>query len=350
MAVSNLDELGKIINLTEDEKAWSEKGPSLSMLISDNILSLIDKRDPKDPIRREFVPTCNENIASEESIDPLEEVANSKTNRLIHRYNNRAALLVTSRCFAYCRHCFRRRFTSNDDGKITGPELMEAAKYLREHEEIKEVLLTGGDMFTLNDGEIDMLLGTLKAAREDIIYRLCTRALLASPERFTSELMAIIKKHMHGAPFLLMCQFNHPRELNDKAIKAVSAFVDMGIPAFNQAVLLEGVNDDVDVLEELSNKLLYNRIKPYYLFQGDLVDGTRHLRCSLKKGLEIEKELRKRLSGIAMPQYTIDLPQGGGKVILTENYVLGLENGMWKIKSPFQGKRDYPEKSESVNQ
>ena len=122
----------------------------------------------------------------------------------------------------------------------------------------------------------------------------------------------------------------------------------MGIPAFNQAVLLEGVNDSVDVQEELSYALLYNRIKPYYLFQGDLVDGTAHLRCSLRKGLEIEKDLRKRVSGVAMPQYTIDLPEGGGKVVLTENYVLGLKDGMWQIKSPFQGKRDYPEKDESV--
>ena len=348
MSITNLENLSQILKLKEEEKEWKEEGPSLSMLISDNVLSVMDKNNPDDPIRREFVPTKYENITSLESIDPLKEVEHSKTGRLIHRYHNRAALLVTSRCFAYCRHCFRRRFTSNDDGKISKAELNEAAEYLKGHKEIKEVLLTGGDMFTLSDEEIDRLIGTLKDAREDIIYRLCTRALFSAPERFTPDLMAIIKKHMHGAPFLLMCQFNHPAELNDKAIKAVSAFVDMGIPAFNQAVLLEGVNDNVDTLEELSNKLLYNRIKPYYLFQGDLVDGTAHLRCSLKKGLEIEKELRKRLSGLAMPQYTIDLPDGGGKVILTENYVIGLKDGVWQIKSPFQGKRDYPEKDESA--
>ena len=348
MSITNLEQLSKILTLKEEEKEWRETGPSLSMLISDNVLSVMDKDDPDDPIRREFVPTKYENITSKESIDPLREVEHSKTERLIHRYHNRAALLVTSRCYAYCRHCFRRRFTSNDDGKITKEELDEAAGYLREHTGIKEVLLTGGDMFTLSDEEINRLLGVLKEAREDVIYRLCTRALFSAPERFTPALMSIIKKHMHGAPFLLMCQFNHPRELNDKAVKAVSAFVDMGIPAFNQAVLLEGVNDDVDTLEELSNKLLYNRIKPYYLFQGDMVDGTAHLRCSLKKGLEIEKELRKRLSGVAMPQYTIDLPEGGGKVILTENYVIGLKDGLWQIKSPFQGKRDYPEKDESA--
>ena len=348
MAVSNLEELEKIMPLSEDEKKWREIGPSLSMLISDHILSIIDKNDPADPIRREFVPTRFENIGSGESIDPLMEVEHSRTERLIHRYSNRAALLVTSRCFAYCRHCFRRRFTSNDDGKISKEEIREASNYLKEHREIREVLLTGGDMFTLSDDEIDYLLRELKSAREDIIYRLCTRAFLSAPERFTPSLLAIIKRHMHGAPFLLMCQFNHPRELTEKAVKAVSSFIDMGIPAFNQAVLLEGVNDSVDVQEELSYALLYNRIKPYYLFQGDLVDGTAHLRCSLRKGLEIEKDLRKRVSGVAMPQYTIDLPEGGGKVVLTENYVLGLKAGMWQIKSPFQGKRDYPEKDESV--
>ncbi len=344
MAIDNLKDLEKVLALKEEEKNWKEEGPSLSMLISDNVLSLIDPDDPDDPIRRQFVPTCYENVSSEESIDPLKEVEHSALSRLIHRYHNRAALLVTARCFAYCRHCFRRRFTSKDEGKITENEIVQAADYLRKHGEIREVLLTGGDMFTLTDSEIDFLLSRLKAAREDIIFRLCTRAFVSNPDRFTPSLMAVIRKHMHGAPFLLMCQFNHPRELNEKAVSAVSRFIDMGIPAFNQAVLLEGVNDSADILEELSYSLLYNRIKPYYLFQGDLVDGTAHLRCSVRKGLEIEKELRKRVSGVAMPQYTMDLPDGGGKIILTENYVLGLENGRWQIKSPFQGKREYPEK------
>ena len=347
MAISSIEELEKIMKLTTAEKNWKEEGPSLSMLISDNVLSLMDKDDESDPIRRQFVPTEYENINSSESIDPLKEVENSKTKVLIHRYKNRAALLLTSRCFSYCRHCFRRRFTSKEEGYIREDELIDAAAYLKEHKEIKEVLLTGGDLFTISDERLDHIFSVLKEAREDIIYRLCTRAFVSNPDRFTPSLMSIIKKHNHGAPFMLMCQFNHPRELSQKAIDAVAMFVDMGIPAFNQAVLLEGVNDSVDTLEELSNKLLYNRIKPYYLFQGDLVDGTAHLRTSLKKGLELEKELRVRLSGLAMPQYTMDLPDGGGKIVLTENYILGLANGKWQIKSPFsEEKREYPEKED----
>ncbi len=344
MSVATIEELARILRVREEESKWRESGPSLPMLISDNILSMIDPEAEDDPIRREFVPTHYENTTSSESMDPLLEVRHSATGRLIHRYSNRAALLITSRCFSYCRYCFRRRFTSKNDD-ISDTELDDAITYLKEHNEIKEVLLTGGDMFTLSDSALDSLLSKLKDAREDIIYRICTRAFVSKPERFTHELLNVIKKNMHGAPFLLMCQFNHPRELNEKARKAVKSVIDLGIPAFNQAVLLEGVNDSADVLEELSYKLLNNRIKPYYLFQGDLVDGTAHLRCSLEKGLEIEKELRKRVSGVAMPQYTIDLPEGGGKVILTENYILGLNGKTWEIKSPFQGKREYPEKS-----
>ena len=172
-------------------------------------------------------------------------------------------------------------------------------------------------MFTLSDEKLDHLLSSLKEAREDVILRLCTRAVATYPERFTDKVMDIIKKYNYGAPFMLMVQFNHPRELTAEAIKAVSKFVNMGIPAFNQSVLLKGVNDNVDTLAELSHKLLYNRIKPYYLFQGDQVRGTAHLRTSVEEGLKLEQELRKRLSGLEMPSYTIDLPEGGGKVILT---------------------------------
>ena len=262
------------------------------------------------------------------SADPLAEVSHSVTGRLIHRYEHRAALLTTDRCFAYCRHCFRRRFTGLDSGPISDEEITKAASYLKEHREIYEVLLTGGDMFTLSNDRLEKLFDALKNAREDLVLRLCTRAVASCPSRFDDNLMALIEKYNHGGPFLLLTQFNHPRELNDESIKAVRKFLSLSIPAFNQSVLLKGVNDDADTLEELCNKLLYNRIKPYYLFQCDLVEGTEHLRVSVEKGLELEKELRKRVSGLAMPQYTIDLPEGGGKVILTTDYLEGRDGDM----------------------
>ncbi len=344
MPIDSKEQLSNLLSLSKDESIWEEKNARLPLLITQYYFNLIDKNDLNDPIRRQVVPSILENTETQDSIDPLEEVKHSLTDRLIHRYHNRAALLVTDRCFTYCRHCFRRRFTGNSTGAIKTDELLAIAELLKEHQEIKEVLLTGGDMFTLSDSALEKLFSTLKTARADILFRLCTRALVTNPDRFTPELFAIIERYHHiGTPFVLMTQFNHPRELTERALSVSDKFIDLGIPAFNQSVLLKGVNDDVDTLEELCNKLLHHRIKPYYLFQGDKVEGTKHLRCPISKGLEIEEELRKRLSGLAMPQYTIDLPEGGGKVILTKQYVKGCKDGVWEIATPDGEVRYYPE-------
>ena len=336
------EDLEKKLKLTKEEEAWFTSPSSLPLSISDYYFSLI-LDNPNDPIRREVVPSileCNDDA----SIDPLAEVNHSVTPRLIHRYTHRAALLTTDRCFTYCRHCFRRRFTGLDSGAISEKEIDEASSYLKNHIEIKEVLLTGGDLFTLPISRLDYLFNKLKTTRPDIILRLCTRAVVTFPEIFTPQLMNLIKKYSYGAPFLLLTHYNHPRELTEKSIEAVDKFISLGIPAFNQNVLLKGVNDNADTLEELCNKLLYNRIKPYYLFQGDLVTGTTHLRVDIKDGLALENELRKRLSGLAMPQYTLDLPGGGGKIILTKNHFVYEDNDYYYFTTPEGEKRKYPKK------
>ncbi len=340
MPITSKEALSKAIRLTESEENWEENGSStLPLLISDHIASMLSIPE----IRRQFVPSCEENKDEEGNLDPLEEEAHEKAGRLIHRYHNRAAFLVTDRCFSYCRHCFRRRFTGSLTGPASEEEIRDAADYISSHSEIKEILLTGGDMFTLSDDHIDTLLGIFKDSCPDVIFRLCTRAAAVYPERFTDRLFSIIKKHQTGAPFYLMTQFNHPAELTDGAIKAVNGFLDLGIPAMNQSVLLRGVNDDPDTLIELCNKLLYHRIKPYYLFQGDLVRGTQHLRVPIEKGLEIEKRMRIELSGLGMPQYTIDLPDGGGKVILTENHLVTKKGHEYIFTAPEGGTRAYPD-------
>lgn len=342
MYIKTKKDLEKRLVLKEDEKKWSEDMPHLPILISDHIFSLIDPDDPDDPIRRQFVPSCLEEEDNVGDMDPLEEVRNEKAKRFIHTYENRAVLLMTDRCFSYCRHCFRRRFTGTEIGEVRDEELEEIGAYIKEHSEIKEILLSGGDMFTISNKRIDQILSFLKARRDDIILRLCTRALVSEPKRFDDELFSVLRKNQKGAPYFLMTQFNHPREITAKSIGIINKFIDIGIIPFNQSVLLKGVNDSADIQVELAEKLLLNRIKPYYLFQGDLVKGTRHLRVDVKKGLEIEKEMRKRLSGLAMPAYTMDLPQGGGKVIMTYNYYIGEDEDGYKIESPFGGKRDYP--------
>ena len=344
MAITGIEELKGKIELTDDELGWREEGDStLPLLISGHIASMLSIP----AIRRQFVPSAKENTDDIGTLDPQEERKHEGTARLIHRYGNRAAFLTTDRCFAYCRHCFRRRFTGTMTGPASDKEIEEAAAYAAAHAKIREILLTGGDMFTLSDEKIGRMLSIFKSACPDVILRLCTRAVATEPSRFTEGLFSIIRENQKGAPYYLMTQFNHPAELTEDAVEAVGRFVDMGIPAFNQSVLLKGVNDDAAVLKELSEKLLMARVKPYYLFQDDPVRGTAHFRVDIEDGLAIEKELRSELSGLAMPQYTADLPAGGGKVILTHGYYMGSEDEggrkRYAFETPDGGIRHYPE-------
>ncbi len=226
-------------------------------------------------------------------------------------------------------------------GPASEEDIRKAASYLRENPQVKEMLVTGGDPLTLSDSQLDHMIGIFREASPRLIIRICTRYPVSQPSRITKALVDMLKSH-DTAPFYLMTQFNHPRELTKESIKAVSLFIDAGIPAMNQSVLLRGVNDDVDTLEELCNELLFNRIKPYYLFQGDMVSGTSYFRVPLRRGMEIERELRVRLSGLGMPNYVADLPDGGGKVPLCGSYILqspDKEKGSWKFRTPEGGTR-----------
>lgn len=342
MPVTTLDQLKKHLNLTEEELSWRESPISVPLCITDHYLALIDPNDPNDPLRRQVVPTCNENLVTEvESNDPLQEVSHSHGERLVHRYLNRVAFLATDLCPMYCRHCFRRRFTGNMMGPASEDDIQKAAAYLRENPQVKEMLVTGGDPLTLTDSQLDHMISVFRAASPRLIIRICTRYPVSQPSRITKTLVDMLKSH-NTAPFYLMTQFNHPRELTEESIKAVSLFIDAGIPAMNQSVLIRGVNDDVDTLEKLCNDLLFNRIKPYYLFQGDMVSGTSYFRVPLRRGMEIERELRVRLSGLGMPNYVADLPDGGGKVPLCGSYILqspDKEKGSWKFRTPEGGTR-----------
>lgn len=345
MPITDIKTLSQYFNLTEKEKAWKEEQSSVPLRITDYYLNLIDRNDLNDPLRKQVVPSSSENeVHNLESPDPLKEVEHSPSERVIHRYSNRIAFLATDLCAQYCRHCFRRRFTGNMMGRANDEDVAFLCSYLKEHKEIKEMLLTGGDPLTISDSDLDSMIGKIRDASPSLIIRICTRIPVAEPSRITDDLIAVFKKH-NTAPFYLMTQFNHPRELTKQAVDAVAKFVDAGIPAMNQSVLLCGVNDDADVLEELCNKLLFARIKPYYLFQGDLVAGTSSFRVPLEKGLEIEMELRKRLSGLAMPNYTADLPDGGGKVPLCGSFIMGCNNGVWKIANLYGEIREYPDPS-----
>jgi lysine 2,3-aminomutase len=343
-SVRTLEELYRLLPLTAQEKSWTGGDCSLPLGISRYFLGLIDPHDPQDPLRRQVVPTCHESSElSGESGDPLAEVSHTAAPRLIHRYHNRAAFLVTDTCATYCRHCFRRRFTGASGGKATLEDVSQAALYVASHPEIKELLFTGGDPFTLSDIQLEQMIQAFRTGRPDLLIRLCTRTPATFPERITATLITMLKRHT-SAPFYLLTQFNHPREITPESRAAVALFVDAGIPALNQTVMLQGVNDEVDTLESLMNALVAIRVKPYYLFQGDLVRGTAHFRVPLAKGMALEAELRTRLSGLAMPVYALDLPDGGGKIPIGERYCEGRdEQGAWIFRTPEGQRRRYPD-------
>jgi lysine 2,3-aminomutase len=288
-----------------------------------------------DPIRRQFMPQIDElTTTSSELSDPLGEEQYKVTERLIHRYPDRALFLASDTCAMYCRHCFRRDYLSGNPAPINTQEIYRAAVYLQLHTEIKELIISGGDPLILDDSLIDEMLSVFKKFRPDIIFRIASRIPVVLPSRITTSLVKLLSKFK---PLFLITQFNHPAELSYVSREAVASLVNGGIPVLNQAVLLKSVNDSVEVLAELFQELVRCCVKPYYLFQGDLASGTHHLRVSIIRGLEIMKELRTRISGLALPVYAVDLPGGGGKIPLTESYIQKI-TGTEVIFSDINGK------------
>lgn len=308
--------------LTESESAFFKYKGEMDKLpfMVNSYYSSLAENTPDDPIRRQFLPTINEyTVTDTELSDPLGEKQYTPVPRLIHRYRDRVLLLITDSCAMYCRHCFRRSFTGHNDGVVTSDELAAVCSYLSVHGEVNEILLSGGDPLTCSDGKIEEILKNIRSVRPDIAIRLATRIPVVLPMRITENLIGILSEN---GPVWLVTQFNHKNEISDLTEKKISSLIDKGIPVLNQSVLLKGVNDSVGALEELFQKLVRMRVKPYYLFQGDLASGTSHFRVPIERGREIMSQLRQRISGLALPVYAVDLPGGGGKIPLTENYAI----------------------------
>lgn len=321
MKISSIKKLSQELELKEDEKKWVDDG--LNLLISSYYFSLIDKNNINDPIRKQVVPSNKENIDDRETLDPQNEKNHSIFPRLVHRYKNRVALLVTDKCLTYCRHCFRRRFSSNSSGVIKKEDLDIFYSYLKEMKEVNEVLLTGGDPLTLSDNSLLEIINNIKSIRSDILIRICTRVVVTEPKRITKELLRALKESR--AHLVFMTQFNHPKEITGQSIKAIRIIQEQGFLIFNQSVLLKDINDNYKILKELFTKLSRLNVILYYLFQADLVKGTYHFRVPLKKGIEIYEKLEDELSGITLPSYAVDLPKGGGKILVLSKRYLGEE-------------------------
>ncbi|HEV7923980.1 MAG TPA: KamA family radical SAM protein [Verrucomicrobiae bacterium] len=318
----------------------------LALAITPYFFNLIDASDEHCPIRRQVVPRVEETYTAPwEMSDPCGEDSHSPVPGLVHRYPDRVLFLVTDRCAAYCRYCTRSRMVSNATGYDFHPEFERQIRYVSEHPEIRDVLLSGGDPLLLNDDKLEFLLSRLRAIPHVEFLRIGTRIPIFLPQRITPALCAMLRKYH---PLFISIHSNHPRELTTEVRDALCRLADAGIPLGNQAVLLRHVNDDVGVMRALVQKLLMCRVKPYYVYQCDLITGSAHLRSSVRKGLEIMENLRGHTTGYAVPQYVIDAPGGGGKVPINPDYVLSRNKNRVIIRN-FEGRIfEYPEAADGT--
>jgi len=341
--ITSLAQLERLMpTLTPEEHAGTVlANTKLAMAVTPYFFNLIDPSDENCPIRRQVIPRIEETTTADwEMTDPCGEDSHSPVPGLVHRYPDRVLFLVTDRCAAYCRYCTRSRLVSNATGYDFHPEFERQIDYVRKHPEIRDVLLSGGDPLLLSDDKLDYLLTSLRAIPHVEFLRIGSRIPIFLPQRITPELCAMLRKHH---PLFISIHSNHPRELTLEVREALGRLADAGIPLGNQSVLLRHVNDDPVVMKALMHKLLISRVKPYYLYQCDLIAGSAHLRASVRRGLEIMESLRGHTTGYAVPQYVIDAPGGGGKVPVNPEYVLS-RNGDRVVIRNFEGRVfEYPE-------
>lgn len=290
-------------------------------------------RQPGDAVWRQCIPDMRE-LGDEQQPDPLAETILSPVPGLIHRYPDRAVLLVSNRCPVYCRFCMRKRHVGEGDTPLGGDALDRALEYIAATPAIRDVILSGGDPLMLDDASLYHILSRLRAIKHVSIIRIGTRIPLTLPERITPELCSLLKQ-FH--PLYINTHFNHPLEITPKSAKACSLLADAGIPLGNQTVLLRGVNDSVETMRELMIGLVEIRVRPYYIHQMDLVRGTAHFRTQVATGLEIMRGLRGHVSGLAVPYYVIDLPDGKGKVPILPNNME--QEGDMLTLTTYQGER-----------
>ena len=289
-------------------------------------LSLANSTALDDPVLMQCVPQGGELSDCNGAPDPFHEQDASPVPRLVHRYHDRALFLSCGSCAVHCRHCMRKRVWDEIMPAPTDGELAECVAYLEGHPEVREVLISGGDPLTLEDEDIERIIAAFASVKSVEMLRIGSRTLVALPQRYTDRLCAILGNA--GKTVWIAAHFNHPQELSREAETAVLRLMAHGVPVVNQTVLLKGINDDADTLAALFTGLLRLRIKPYYLFHGDPVSGTTCFRTGIAKGVELMSELRGRISGMALPAFAIDLPEGGGKVRLEpDSYVGESQNG-----------------------
>lgn len=290
-----------------------------SLAITPDMYQIIDGLNPDDPIAQQFVPRVEElNISPDEIEDPIGDTVFSVVRGIIHRYPDRCLFTPVHICPVYCRFCFRREKVGSNKGILTEEELNLAYEYIDSHPGIWEVILTGGDPLILKPKIINDIIKRLNAIPHVEVIRIHTRVPVVDPQRIDKNMLSVLTQRR---PIYIILHANHPNEFTPGAIRACADLVDAGIPMLSQSVLLKGINDHIDVLSQLMRTFIKNRIKPYYLHQGDLAKGTEHFRTSIAEGQQLMRELRGTFSGLCQPTYILDIPGGHGKSPIGPNYL-----------------------------
>lgn len=342
--VDSLADLESRIRLSDVERAGVLlAGNKLAMSITPHFFNLIDPDDPDCPIRRQVIPRLEEGWnAPEELADPCGEDSHMPVPGLVHRYPDRVLFLVTDRCASYCRYCTRSRVVSGVGEQHLETQWEAAFRYLERSPQVRDVLLSGGDPLLFPDDRLDRILTRLRSIPHIQFVRIGSRIPIFLPQRITPELCEMLRKHH---PLFISIHTNHPRELTSEVRDALGRLADAGIPLGNQSVLLRGVNDSVEVQKALVQKLLMCRVRPYYLYQCDLINGSSHLRTPVSEGVAIIEGLRGHTTGYAIPQFVIDGPGGGGKIPINPNYLVESVPGKVTLRN-FEGRIfEYPDPS-----
>ena len=341
-AFTSIEDLKKIMKLSEKEiMAINNLKGRLPLRITPYFASLIYNSKYSDPLRRNVIPVVEELLQhNTEQSDPLHEKSFSPVRGIVHRYPDRVLFTVTQICSNYCRYCTRSHSVGKLD-KLGRLDYEKAFNYIASHKEVRDVLISGGDPLTLSDDTLDYILSNIRRIEHVEIIRIGTRIPVVLPQRITDGLITILKRYH---PLFISLHFSHPAEITDECAKACNKLADGGFPLGSQTVLLKGINDNVPTMKELMHKLLKIRVRPYYLYQCDLIPGSGHFRTTVKKGLEIIKGLRGFTSGYAVPTFVVDAPGGGGKIPLLPNYVVE-HNSERIVMRNYKGVLcEYPEK------
>ncbi len=346
--ITAVDQLKQVINLTpEEEEGVHESLKVLRMAITPYYALLMDPDDPNCPVRRQAVPTISElDFKKYDMVDPLFEDIDSPSPGLTHRYPDRVLFLVTDMCGNYCRHCTRRRLAGQTDRARDKKEIDAMIEYVRQHEEVRDVLLSGGDALLVSDSMLDDIIKRLRAIEHVEIVRIGSRAPCTLPQRITPALCRALAKYH---PIWLNTHFNHPKEITPESKKAVEMLADAGIPVGNQTVLLKGVNDCPSIMKKLVHELVKIRCRPYYYYQCDISRGLEHFRTAVAKGIEIQEALRGHTSGFAVPLFIVDAPGGGGKIPVMPQYLVSMSDKKVVLRNYEGGMFSYPEAKDRIS-